>query len=397
MRKLAIWILVIILLAVSVNALGITPGRISLNFEPGAEHTVAVKVINSEKKAVDISITAEGELSKYVEITETRISFAENEEEKTITYKLKLPEVFDKPGLKEGKLVISQLPKNINGELVIGALVSVVSQLKVQVPYPDKYAEADFTVQAEKNLAKLHIVVKNLGEKKLENVKGTITITKDGIDISKKETNLGSTETYGKLEMLDIWYGDDGDYNAIATVNYDGKLIGFEREFSIGTLVNALGIAADKFTLGEIIELGVLIENGHSNNVKVNAKLLLKDEFGNIVADIESNALDLNSKKQNTAKLYWNTKDLAIGTYIGSLILNYNGKIVEKPVRIDVYIDRLDVKLESISGFAVANEQPARTDYGIWLPILFVLIVIMLILIIVTNIRLMKYARKNNE
>lgn len=396
MRKLAIWILLMILLVSSVNALGVTPGRINLNFESGAEHMVAVKVINSEKKAGEASITAEGELSKYMELTETKINFAEDEQEKTVTYKLMLPKSFDKPGLKEGKLVISQLPKELNGELTIGALVSVVSQVRVQVPYPDKYAEADFTVQAEKNLAKLHIVVKNLGENKLENVKGTITIIKDGIDISKKETSLGGAETYGKLEMLDIWYGDNGDYQAIATVDYDGKLIGFEREFSIGTLVNALGVSVDKFTLGEIIELGILIENGHSNNVKVNAKLLLKDEFGNIVVDIESNALDLNSKKQNTAKLYWNTKDLAIGTYTGTLILNYNNKIVEKPVRIDVYLDRLDVKLESISGFAVA-EQPSRTDYGVWLPILFVLIVVVLILIVWTNVRLMKYMRKKNE
>src|SRR5574341_1164561 len=170
MRKLASWILIMILLVTTVNALGVTPGRISLNFEPGAEHIATVKIVNSEKKAMELSITSEGELSKYMEINEAKISLTENEQERIITYKLKLPDRFDKPGLKEGKLVISQLPDELNGDLVIGALISVVSQLRVQVPYPDKYAEAEFDLDVNGNEAKLHVLVRGLGERKIENV-----------------------------------------------------------------------------------------------------------------------------------------------------------------------------------------------------------------------------------
>ncbi len=394
MRKLAIWIILIILLAGSVNALGITPGRINLNFEPGNEHVVSVKVINSEKKAVNLAITAEGELSKYMEITEARISFAENEEEKLITYKLKLPERFDKPGLKEGKLVVSQLPNELNGQLVIGALVSVVSQLRVQVPYPDKYAEAEFDADVNGNEARLHVLVKGLGEKKIENVKGTIIIEKDGLEISRKEENLGSLNKFDRTEMLDVERLDKGDYLATAIVDYDGKLIKFEREFTIGTLLEPLGISVNPgFKLGGIAELNLLLANEHNFDVKnVVSRLILQNENGEAVLDVKGITLDITAKKQDVAKLYLNTEDLKAGDYSGRLILTYGERIIEKGVRIVLASDKIEVKFEDVTGLAigVTSERPEKTDWGVWIPIMFVLMIVILILIVITNIRLMR-------
>ena len=401
MRKLAIWIILMLLLIGTVSALGITPGRINLNFEPGAEHIVSVKVINSEKKAGDISITAEGELSKYIEISEARISFAANEEEKIITYKLRLPERFDKPGLKEGKLVISQLPEEINGELVIGALVSVVSQLRVQVPYPDKYAEAEFDANVNGNEARLHVLVKGLGEKTIESVKGTIIIEKDGLEISRKEENLGSLNKFDRTEMLDIERLDKGDYFATAIIDYDGKLIKFEREFTIGTLLEPLGISVNPgFKLGGIAELNLLLANEHNFDAKnVVSRLILQNENGEAVLDVKGITLDISAKKQEIAKLYLNTEDLRAGSYSGRLILTYGDRIIEKGVRIVLAADKIEVKFEDVTGLAigVTSERPEKTDYGVWIPIMFILIVVMLILIVITNVRLMKYMRKKNE
>ena len=394
MRKLAILILIMVLLVGTVNALGVTPGRINLNFEPSAEHNVAIKVVNSEKKAMELSITAEGELSKYMEISEARVSFAENEGEKIITYKLKLPERFDKPGLKEGKLVVSQLPDSVNGELVIGALVSVVSQLRVQVPYPDKYAEAEFDADINGNEARLHILVKGLGEKKIENVKGTIIVEKDGLEISRKEESLGALNKFDRTEMLDIERLDKGDYFATAIVNYDGKLVKFEREFTIGTLLEALGISVNPgFKLGGIAELNLLLANEHNFDAKnIVSRLILQNEDGNSVLDVKGITLDISAKKQDVAKLYLNTEDLRAGSYSGKLILTYGDRIIEKGVRIVLATDKIEVKFDEVTGLAigVTNETPGKTDWGVWIPIMFVLMIVILILIVIMNIRLMR-------
>ncbi len=394
--KLALWILVLILLVGTVSALGVTPGRINLNFEPNAEHTASLKIVNSEKKAMNILITAEGELSKYIELNENKIRLDENEQEKIISYNIKLPDRFDKPGLKEGKIVISEVPENLNGELVIGAYVSVVSQVRVQVPYPDKYAEAEFDANLNGNEARLHLLIKGLGEKKIESVKGTIVVEKDGLETARKEENLGSLEKFDRKEMLDIERLDKGDYFVTAIVDYDGKLVKFEREFSIGSLLEALGISVNPgFSLGGIAELNILLANEHNFDIKNAAtRLILQDSEGNVVADVKGITFDLTAKKQDVAKLYLNTEDLRIGTYSGRLILTYGNRLVEKPVKIVLAQNRIDVSFDEITGLAVTSQKPGKTDFGVWIPIMFGLIIVILILVIFTNIRLMRYMRR---
>lgn len=398
MRKLAIWILVIILLVGTVNALGVTPGRIALNFEPNAEHTATVKVVNSEKKAMDIAITAEGELSKYIEFNETRFRLNENEGERYISYKFKLPDRFYTPGLKEGKVIISQLPENTNGELVIGATVSVVSQLTVQVPYPDKYAEANFDVDIKGNEVRLHIFVRGLGEKTIENAKATIIVENKGVEVANKEQYLGSLDTFEIAEMLDIEQLNKGDYIATAIVDYDGRLLKFEKEFSIGSLLEPLGISVNPgFKLGGIAELNLLLSNEHNFDIKnAVSRLILQDSNGNSVIDVRGITFDLGAKKQDVAKLYLNTEDLRAGTYIGKLILTYGEMTVEKPLKVILAADKIEVKFDEVTGLAVGvtNQKPGKSDWGVWIPIMFVLVILVLILITWTNVRLMKYMTK---
>ena len=114
MRKLAIWILAIILLAATVNALGVTPGRTNINFEPNSEKEVVFTVTNSQRENLNVVVTLEGELSKYIEINETRFSLAADESGRLISYKIKLPDKLD-PGLKKANIVLSQVLNSLSG------------------------------------------------------------------------------------------------------------------------------------------------------------------------------------------------------------------------------------------------------------------------------------------
>lgn len=50
MRKLLVFAFLFVYLLSLVNAVGITPGRTTLDYEPGSKHTIDFSVVNSEKK-----------------------------------------------------------------------------------------------------------------------------------------------------------------------------------------------------------------------------------------------------------------------------------------------------------------------------------------------------------
>jgi len=135
-----------IILLPCINAIGITPARTTVNFEPGLEKQVSISVINSEGKDVNLVVAVQGELADYVTLEKTSFSIPSSQNSKNIGYSIKLPSELS-PGLHTADIIVLQLPDT--GELddaFIGAAVAVVSQLHIYVSYPGKYAEADLNV-----------------------------------------------------------------------------------------------------------------------------------------------------------------------------------------------------------------------------------------------------------
>ena len=102
----------ILLLLGEAAALGITPGRTTINFEPGLKKEISFSVINSEHKDMAVLLTVRGELNQSVALSELYTEFSSREETKTLTYDISLPERFEKPGLHEAEIVALELPKD---------------------------------------------------------------------------------------------------------------------------------------------------------------------------------------------------------------------------------------------------------------------------------------------
>ena len=81
------------------SALGITPGRTTMDFEPGLEKTVSFTIFNDEHKAFDAYVYIEGDLRDYITIDQDRFSFSESDNSKGFTYRVKLPQKLDPPGV----------------------------------------------------------------------------------------------------------------------------------------------------------------------------------------------------------------------------------------------------------------------------------------------------------
>jgi len=63
-------LLLLVILSTSVSAIGISPDKLNLNYEPLAEGELSVYVINTEDSEINTSLTLQGDLAKYFKINE---------------------------------------------------------------------------------------------------------------------------------------------------------------------------------------------------------------------------------------------------------------------------------------------------------------------------------------
>lgn len=395
MKKIAIWILAIILLVAAVNALGVTPGRNTVNYVHGGVGTNIIKIVNDQNTNLNLVVYAQGDLKDSIQINQTSFKLGPEDKEAYIEVSYSLPDNL-KPGTKEADIVIRDIGEESNGDLVISATLAVISQLYVMVPYPGKYAEAELDVLADEGKVGFYTRVFNRGSESINARVSYNILNKDGKKVQTLDVPEQEIKPNERKELIANWQSESaGDYVVEAVVNY-GEEIKLQKEFtSGGELVKAIAISVDNFVLGEIAKLNILVENLAEADINdLSAELMLSNADGDKVADERSLPIELKSKDRAELFIYWDTKNLAAGTYKGSLTLKYRGKSVSKSVVANVAQNRIDVSLGGITGFAVA-QQPARTDYGVWLPIIFVLGIIILIAIIITNVRMKRYVKKN--
>ena len=82
-------VFIVILFTHNINALGVTPARTTLNFEPNLQQEITLKIINNEHKDFKATTFTRGNLS--IELITKEISFTKNQEYQEIKYKVNLP------------------------------------------------------------------------------------------------------------------------------------------------------------------------------------------------------------------------------------------------------------------------------------------------------------------
>ena len=106
-------IIVMIVLANQIYALGIAPSHVDVIFEPALEKTIQLKVINNDYKDFDAVVYAEGALAEYITINEPMIKLTKDQDSKIISYNIKLPQSLEKQGLHEARIIVREIPKEI--------------------------------------------------------------------------------------------------------------------------------------------------------------------------------------------------------------------------------------------------------------------------------------------
>lgn len=352
-------VMLIVMLIPLVCALGVTPGRNTLDFSPNLEKSFSVLVLNTEAKDFSVVLSVEGDLVDYVNVSEDKIDFLADEKSKEISYSIKLPRGLS-PGLHKAEISITEVPSDFKSSGVsITTTISVVTQLYIYVPYPGKYLEGRGDIVNKGTSAVFYIPVISRGEEKINEAYCEIEIYGEETRLGKIESNRISIEKGERKELTAEWQGEPGKYKAVISLIYDGKIETIEKEFNLGLEnVDVLGVSVNEFKLGDVAKIKILVQNKESGEItEAEANMKIYGAENDKVADLKSEKYSIPAKSNKEMNIYWDTEKVDKGEYGSNLKINYEDKFVEKNLKIDVKEDSMTFRGV---GFVIAPDAEGK-------------------------------------
>jgi hypothetical protein len=333
-----------------VFALGITPGRTTIDFEPNLKQEIAFSVINSEHKDMAVIFDVRGDLNQSISLNKAFEEFSASEETKSFSYSVDLPSEIETPGLHTAEIVAIEMPKDLKSAgTVIGSRLAVISQLYVHVPYPGKYLELDpqiINAQEDGNVLFL-IAAVNRGDLDIGNAKATIDVYDSfGEKVAIVESEQREILSGQRIELIAKWSAtkiNAGDYRVYISVTYDGEFVDAEKNFKIGkNVLEIQRIEVNDFELGGIAKFNALVENKWSEKITdAYLNLIVYNEKDQTMADIKSQVYEVDSLSKTNMIAYWDTVGVKKGNYDGKLFLKHNKGSFDRDVTVRVSNDEI--------------------------------------------------------
>ena len=368
-KKEAAWIVVMVLLIVMLStnayALGITPARTVLDFEPGKTKDVKFTILNNENKDMKVMIYSDDENTKFLNMKTTVLEFRADEPSKDFTFSFKIVGQVLRPGMNEINIKVLELPEGYgeDGVAKISATMELIHQLRVNLPYPGKYAESDVYItsnDAEKPIL-FTIPVFNKGKEDIVGIKAMIDIFDvKGNLVAAVETNEISLDSgkEGKVVAELTTKLGRGRYKAVIKLMYDEKTIEMEKEFFVATpLISINGVTIDSnFRLGSIAKFAILLENMWNQRIEsIYGDIKINDETNREVGRFKTASVDMDENSIGKIDAYWDTQDISPGLYRMHIALNYLDLVNEKVYDMDVGFDSINIREYGATGAVVAS------------------------------------------
>lgn len=371
------------------SALGITPGRTTLTFEPGMHQEIHVKVVNNEYKNIRIALFATDELAQYVTLNQSEMIFREDEGEKEFTYTINLPSKIEKPGLHEARIIALEMPEEQVGEESgitpkVTSRIGVVSQLYVNVPYPNAYLDGTLEISEAASINEdttFILALQNLGLKDT-NARTEIEIVKDGKVIDKLDLDEVRIESGRRVELVKSWKASEiGAYLARVTVHYTGEPVRIEKEFeSKGAEIVLRRIYVNDYNAGDITKVIIVVDNQWNEKLtNVYGDLIVTKDNGDVLSEFKSAAMDLEPGTGEGINAYWDSSGLNIGDYNGKIIMHYGDKSFEKQLKIKKTSDDIAFEIIGITAEAVSETKSKKFN-------MTTLLIIAIVGLVVANI-----------
>lgn len=393
---IAIFIVGVFAFAQSASALGVTPGKTTLSFEPGKEKTVTFTVVNSEHKSSKISLAVRGDLGQYVALPYESFDITAAEGSKDVSVKINLPSTVP-PGQHTAEIVVLQIPKEVtgSGETQVSAFLAVVTQIQVNIPYPGKFAEVELRIEQDKN-GKIDFLmpVHSKGSFDLTSVKAVIDVY---TSLNEKVATLSTKSDVGipsgqSKELVIEWNPkvNPGPYRAVATILYDENTLTIEKTFTVGERkLNLQNVQVKDFTLGQIAKFELLVESKWSEKISgVYSQTKVLDAGGNILADFKSPTYDIEPLKKILMVSYWDTAGVKENTYDSVVLLHYANETEDQSLKLEV--KKNSIKAIGI-GYVISEDGSATNGGSSSLVTILIVVVVILVLL---NLSWFFYFRK---
>ncbi len=358
--QLLLFTMMIILFSGSIFALTVTPSRKTFDYKP--EIAGSFSVLNMDYESYDISLSAEGDIAEYIELSNKKLTFNTDDFSKDVTFRISLPSDI-KAGTHTAKIIVTPIADQ---EGTVSAIASIAVQIIVNVPYPGKYAEASIDVRQSdsKENAEFFVVLKNKGDMMIENAITNLEVYDENSNlITSMSASSGMIQSKDSQEMKMIWkYPEIGSYKAKAYVVYDNIETDAEKNFTIGdSFVSINYMTIGKFKLKDSAKLSLDLKNMASKSLDdVYYSLIISEQDKELVNAVSYKS-KLSGKTTETFDLYFETDSLMEKEYFGKIIIHYDSQEIIKDITARVKKDRLIITLDGrsyTSFIAPIKEQP---------------------------------------
>ncbi|MGV8151908.1 MAG: hypothetical protein ACP5OG_02415 [Candidatus Nanoarchaeia archaeon] len=367
---------------ISARALGISPVKFRIDFEPGIQANYSINVYESDPDQ-RVELYATGYLSEYVSFSENFIYGSGN-----VQVQLKLPQYVEVPGTH---VIFIGAREISEGESAggIGGLAAVQILLEVVVPYPGEYIEAKFetTDINEGNDTYYKLEVFNLGTDDIS-LNSYIDIFRDNTLIKSQQVGTVDLETKsshvfeGYLETNEL---KSGFYDLKVHMDY-GKSLVLEDSFRIGSLFVNITDYSNTFLENRINKFYVEVENLWSSPIDgVYAKIPITSN-GTLIDEITTPSVTLLPWTKTNLSGFFDASNLSSGKYLAGIKVIYPANMTYKLVYI--YVNKEIIK-KPVNFKLIAIIAGASTG------VLILLLLITYLIIVI--IRLNKLEKKINK
>ncbi len=352
--KVMVWMMMFLVLSSIAFAIGVSPIRKVIDFEPNKEYDLELKIKNDANKDIKAIVYARGELSDYIGIIDSLVVMGKDDAEKFAKYKLKAPVNFDKPGVHKTDMVVMEYPSEFGTSegAMVSATASVVSELWLRVPFPGKYAEAELYIDS-KNVnenVNFAIAIMNYGKEDIKKANVVIKILGATYEeIAVIETEEEAIPVRDQVKLVANWFADvnPGKYHVVAEITYDEKKLVLEKNFEVGKLfIDIRKIEVKDFSLGQVAVFDITLESKWNEQINnVYGEMTVLDETGTEYTQFKTASIDMLPLGEGVLQAYWDTKGINVGKYNLRLLIHYAERVTEKLIETEVNIDSIRTEL----------------------------------------------------
>ena len=344
-KKYFLILVVILFFSLDVYALGISPSKIELDFQPNLKQEFEFLALNSVNVSFPVEVFVSGELEEYIDFEKQEI-ILEPFENRAFKFTLELPESFDKPGNHTVDLVVLQkeMIGTEEGGFTIGAVVSVRTPMIVFVPFDGPYVDLAFESRDKEIGEEVPFLVymNNLGTEPVDYLKGEITI------FNFRDEIVGTiffedSLSLGEEKQIILSWGSEGNtaglYYAILKVNYSGESAEERAEFRLGSFFIDILDYQKKIEKGEINKYESVILSTWNDPLQ-NVYTQLDINYFGEPKIFKSESFEIAGWENKTVVMFVDSSDMEKGTYPAKLSVFYGNTSTSVNFDIDVIMDK---------------------------------------------------------